>query len=80
MVSESLKIGHFHMPIAVDEINDELERGIARLLDNSHYDFFRFPFFTLAHLARCAAAILLRPAADMVCRLPRTFRDFVPSR
>ena len=29
-----------------------------------------FPAFTFAHLARCAAAIFLRPAAEMVC-LPR---------
>ena len=55
--------------------------GSWRLIDNTRHDFFRFAFaLTFAHLARCAVAILLRPAADMVCRLPRTFRDFVPSR
>ena len=30
-----------------------------------HHDFFCFAL-TFAHLARCAAAILLRPAADIV--------------
>lgn len=43
------------------------------------HHFFRFAF-TFAHLARCAAAILFRPAADMVCRSPRTFLGLAPSR
>lgn len=41
-----------------------LECGLSQRFD----DFFWLAF-TFAHLARCAAAILLRPAAEMVRRL-----------
>ena len=55
--------------------------GSWRLMDNTRHDFFRFAFaLTFAHLARCAAAILLRPAADIPCPLPRTFPGLVPSK
>jgi hypothetical protein len=37
--------------------------------------FYFFPALTFAHLARCAAAILLRPAAEMV-RFVRIRVDF----